>query len=283
MSFATHTNGRRAPRRLPHDRVVFPEFSGPTSRVVRRPKDWAEELMLLPHEALRFWDELLLAAIERYAGEAWQTTLLFDFLENYWRPTVHKHMSVEDTILHPRLVKKLGGDVEGLSFLAGAHRVLLAGVDRISDFRPACERHEPRSIHAFKDHMFGIISDLADHYAEEEKIYPGALRAAMSRRDHDRFLDDVVQAYGLDGSKRFLPCVVFAMHRWKGQKGVDDFIATLQPPIVFLLNYFWLPDFWQNQYRPLTALAANIPPPGFTNNIFEDICGFSLSCFSLSL
>jgi len=221
---------------------------------------WSKETLLVPHEAFRWIDENLKDAIQHYKGESWQTKLLFDYLENYYIHCVHHHHVAEEKIYNPIIVKKIG-EFEGLNTIGPDHKKICAILDDLPSFRNPCTNKDPDAIKMFKATLLELLNLLNKHFEEEERFYPPAVfKAFPEESEHDVIVNKIIEDLGLEGNKKYLPVIMYAMYRWAGPDYVDDFISKLPAPVVFLLNYFWIPDFEKNQLGPLSLLASNSPP-----------------------
>ena len=71
----------KAPKAFQWPEVATPQ---PSSRVISEPKDWRDEALLVPHEAIRWWGRELSKVLDEFdpvsrSTCAWKTKILFDF------------------------------------------------------------------------------------------------------------------------------------------------------------------------------------------------------------
>merc|ERR1712232_730566 len=109
----------------------------------------------------------------------------------------------------------------------------------------------------FKAFFQSLVYFVELHLAEEETSYPEVLRAAMTEKEDAELVGQIIQGLGLEGNKKFLPPVVYAMCMWKGEEKAMEWVANLPPPIQVLLKRCWVNDFYENQLRVLEALKGD--------------------------
>lgn len=245
----------------------WPAYSGPSSKVIRAPSDWCDFGLLVPHECIRWWDRELLAIVSVYdpvknPQSAWKTKLLFDFLDNYYIPCVRHHHSAEENIYNPGIEKKMGGPIPGN--IKSAHEDLIARLDKLSSFRASIGdgrgAGSAAGLAEFKSSIINMIQSMETHLAEEETVYPGVLRQNLTEQEEQALVGQIIQGLGLDGNKKFLPPIVYAMCMWKGEQGAMEWLATATPPpIQFAFKKCWVNDFYENQLCVLDGLKGDEP------------------------
>jgi hemerythrin-like domain-containing protein len=241
----------------------WPAYQGPTSKVIAEPKDWCDGGILVPHEAIRWWNSELLKVLAAYdpvnePETFWKTKILFDFLENYYYVCIHHHHDAEEKIYTPGIEKKLGKPMTG--DIKSEHQDLLARLDKLLTFRDAIEGEAPAAASAlkdFKEFVRSLVDSMEEHLAYEEEDYPKALRAAMSQKEEEALVDEIIQGLGLEGNKKFLPPIVYAMCMWKGVEEAMAWVDNLPPPIQMLFKRCWVNVFYENQLRVLEALKGD--------------------------
>merc|ERR1712232_481175 len=99
--------------------------------------------------------------------------------------------------------------------------------------------------------FWSLVEFMEQHLAKEEADYVWELRAVMTD-------GQIIQGLGLEGNKKFLPAIVYAMCMWKGEEKTMEWLATnVPPPIQMLFKKCWIHDFYENQLRVLEALTKD--------------------------
>lgn len=237
----------------------WPEKVGPPSSIViKDPKDWCDEGILVPHEAIRWWNKSVMEVMDNYDPIAkpdteWKTGVLFNFLEKYYIPCIHHHHWAEEEIYNPGIEAK-GGKVT--SKIKDDHAKLMKMLDETAAFRAKVQ--SKAGLTEFKTHMKTLFDDMEEHLADEERNYPKTLRECMTKEDEMALVDKIIQGLGLDGNKKFLPTIIYAMSMWKGsEKSLEWISAAAPPPIVMMFKQCWISDFNENQLKVLNALKKD--------------------------
>jgi len=194
----------------------------------------------------------------RQPATFWKTKVLFDFLQNYYYVCIHHHHEAEEKIYNPGIEKKLGKPMPG--DIKSEHEDLLARLDKVLTFRDAIEAgslEAATAVKEFKAFATNLVEFMEDHLAEEEDNYPKVLREAMTEKEEAALVGEIIQGLGLEGNKKFLPPVVYAMCMWKGEEKAMEWVANLPPPIQVLFKRCWVNDFYENQLRVLEALKGD--------------------------
>lgn len=240
---------------------AWPEYTGPSSRIIKSPQDWCDRGILIPHECFRWLHSAMRCALANFdplePGQDWKTPLFFNWLERYYIPALHHHHDAEENIYNPAIVAKGGKLPEKITT---DHKDIIEGLEQVAGFRTKLMAGSEVALSEFKAHLSSLIDDIEDHLAEEEEAYPAALRSSgMTEAEERAVVDKIIQSLGLDGNKIFLPSIVYAMHMWAGKEAVDQFVNALPPPIRLAFNRCWLPDFRANNLAVLRALQGNEP------------------------
>ena len=136
----------------------------------------------------------------------------------------------------------------------------MAALTKVSTFRQPVLDGDRGALRAFKEHVLATISDLEDHFAEEEKFYPRVIReSGMTQEQETAIVQKIIRSNGLAGNKVTLPSIVYAMHSWGGEAEVDALMGRVPPPIRWLLNNSWIYDFRDNNLAVAEALKGNVP------------------------
>lgn len=263
----------------------WPKKVGPSSRVIRPPYDafddkcWQENSILVPHEALRWMDSRIKEMIARVDGkEAWRVTLFTGWLRDRYLDFIHHHHDAEEQTYNPAIVAA-GGDI-GKSIVP-QHQALMAGIAKATELCNAVDAEVGRrvgvkvspvdaeveagtgsttALQNLKQHLLAFIKDMEDHLAEEEVIYPKAIRqAGMTQKEEAAVVEKIIQGLGLDGNKKFLPVIVYAMCEWGGEDYMQHWLLNggPPPPIRFALQKCWLHDFYVNNLGVINAITSS--------------------------
>lgn len=238
---------------------AWPSFVGPSSRVIEAPADWCDEGLLIPHEAIRWWNKQILAILDSFdpiaePETAWKTAVFFNWYENYYYVCIHHHHAAEEAIYTPgieaKYKKPIGGNIKD------DHEELLMNLDKSKAYRSKIAAGDSGALSEFKAFMKkDVIEFMEAHLAEEEVNYPVALRSSMTEEEEGALVGEIIQGLGLDGNKRFLTAIVYAMCMWKGEKAAMNWLSTATPPPIQLaFHKCWINDFYENQLRVLEAL-----------------------------
>lgn len=241
--------------------IQWPEFKGPSSRIIQAPSDWCDRGILVPHEAFRWLHNAIRCILAKFdpmePGQDWKTAVFLNWLERYYVFAIHHHHHSEEDIYNPAIVEKGGELPEKITL---DHKDIIEGLEKIASFRTRLEACDSTALVEFKSHLTQLIDSIEDHLAEEEEAYPAALRSSsMTEEDERLIVDKIIQSMGLDGNKIMLPSIIYAMHMWAGQEAVDALLAGLPPPILFAYNHFWLNDFRKNNLAVIQALQGSEP------------------------
>jgi len=250
----------KAPKAFQWPEVANPQ---PSSRVISEPKDWRDEALLVPHEAIRWWGRELSKVLDEFdpvsrSTCAWKTKILFDFLESYYIPCVHHHHDSEEKIYNVHIMRKC--EAQGIpnpfDFVKKEHQELLSKLEKIMSYRTAFQKADAEAALAeFKQVFRDFLAFMDDHLAQEEESYPKILLdCGMTREEERKALDEILKTLGLEGNKRLLPPVLYAMCMWKGKDKMLEFYKEVPRPIRMLNDNCWVNDFYQNQVRVLEAL-----------------------------
>jgi hypothetical protein len=239
--------------------IQWPQFTGPSSHIIRAPNDWCDRGILVPHEAFRWLHSAIRCVLVNFdpfePGQDWKTAVFFNWLERYYVFAIHHHHHSEENIYNPAIVEK-GGVLPTKITLD--HKDILEGLERLPAFRTRLEKFDQSALPELKAHLMQLVDSIEDHLAEEEEAYPAALQSSsMTEEDEMKVVDTIIQSMGLDGNKTMLPSIVYAMHMWAGREVADEFVGKLPPPIRFAYKNFWLADFRANNLQVIQALQGS--------------------------
>lgn len=257
---------------MQNDYFEWPAYTGPSSRIIKKPKEWYDKGILVPHEVFRWWDKNILEILEVFdpisqPDTEWKIDAFFNWLENYYVIGIHHHHETEEHIYNPAIEEKIGRPLE--AGIKTDHETLLAMLEDLPTYRDPIAGGDKAQLAEFKVKMKKFVTTMEDHLAMEEKFYPAVLKEAFTQEEEAAVVQEIIGSLGLDGNKKMLPPVAYAMCMWDGEDGVMEFVATLPPPIRLLYNNSWIPDFYKNQLSVLDALHGSEEP-------INDQCGCSL-------
>eukprot|EP00405_Crypthecodinium_cohnii_P023169 CAMPEP_0206469412 /NCGR_PEP_ID=MMETSP0324_2-20121206/30263_1 /ASSEMBLY_ACC=CAM_ASM_000836 /TAXON_ID=2866 /ORGANISM="Crypthecodinium cohnii, Strain Seligo" /LENGTH=525 /DNA_ID=CAMNT_0053943163 /DNA_START=37 /DNA_END=1614 /DNA_ORIENTATION=+ len=247
---------------------TWPEFKGPSSRVVKAPKTWQDEAILIPHECIRWWDKELREVLKTFdatPGNEWKIEALFTYIVDYFASCVHHHHDSEEKIYNPWIEAIIKRPVD--KSIKPEHAELMKLLDHVATFKgkilSAPQSEKNTQVEEFKKSMEELFVLLENHLECEEKSYPEALYEAKVTEEEDGAkVGEVLMSMGMDGNMRFLPVVIYTMCEWKGPKEAFEFLATkVPPPVQEEFKKSWLKDFHENQLQVLAALKTDTPPP----------------------
>jgi len=240
----------------------WPAFVGPTSSVIKKPSDWTDTGILVPHEAIRWYNKNVLEILDVFdpIGQPdtdWKIPVFFDWFDNYYYECIHHHHNAEEEIYNPGIEAKLGRPIEGN--IKADHADLLQQLDKLKAFRSRLRSGDAKDVEEFKSFFKDFISVMETHLAQEEEVYPEALKeSGMTEAEEGEIIQQIIQGLGLAGNKKFLPPIMYAMCMWRGeQEAFGGFFSSIPPPIQFLFTNCWVADFYENQLQVLDALKAS--------------------------
>lgn len=249
----------------------WPAYSGPTSTASNLMKDpatfdWCDRGLLIPHEVIRWYHREMRTMLKTFdpdtEGKEWMTDLFFDFWDDYYYQNIHHHHESEENIYNPGLQKAL--EAKGLAWegawITPDHSKLMGMMDEIGTYREKINSGEAGAVAGFKTLLSDYMAGMEAHISQEEAFFPDVLRKGMTEEEEAVLVDQIIQSLGLEGNKKMLPVLFYAMCRWWGAEGVTKFASAIPPPIKWLCGSFWVNDFCENQLTVLEALQTGVPP-----------------------
>lgn len=243
-----------------------PTLPKPSSRVVETPKDWKDEALLVPHEAIRWWKSRLLQIMEEFdplskPTSSWKTKVLFDFLDQYYIPCIYKHHRSEEEIYNPGILEKCKsmGLADPFPKIKSDHEKLISQLERLASFRASIAKGDASALTEFKSAVKEMVAFMEEHLAEEERDYPKIFDSCgLSQEEEGALVTKILESLGLDGNKRLLPPIMYCMAKWKGKEGMLQWYEShVPPPIKMLNNNCWVNDFQEKQLKVLEALKQD--------------------------
>lgn len=227
----------------------------PTSRVIREPKCWQDEGILVPHEAFRWYFSKFRMVLPRLTTE--QAPGFYTLLESYFFVCLEHHHHAEEDLYNPMLESK-GATLPDK--ITADHTEIDAYIVEIRGLRSSVEAGDEAALAKLKSTFLEFMADTEDHMAEEEEIYPRLLKEYVTLEEERACVDKIIQSLGLGGNMAFLPVIVHAMVSWKGADGAEAFVDSLPPPIKMLYRHFWKADFEKNQLGVFRELERGAIP-----------------------
>jgi hemerythrin-like domain-containing protein len=241
----------------------WPSKAEPTSRVISSVTDWQSEGILVPHEAIRWWNAQMLEIIDVFdplsqKGTEWKTKLFFDWFDTCYFASLHHHHDAEEKLYTPGIAAKLEscGKTLPSNNIGPDHELLIKNLEQIKSYRSPIMAGDAKALNEFKAFMRSFVKTMEDHLAEEEEMYPKALRdSGMTQEEEGAIIGKIIAGLGLEGNKKFLPCIIYVMCMWNGEEKAMSFMKNnVPPPIQMLFWNCWISDFHENQLKVLDAL-----------------------------
>lgn len=207
----------------------------------------------------------------------WKINVFFDWYDNYYKVCIHHHHHAEEEIYNPGIAAKIAeakaksGFKEGFdkktkknaqqsvgASIKADHERLIADLEKISTYRQPILAGNAKACQEFKDLASSYITFMEEHLAEEEEEYPRLLRESeMTAAQEQELIDKIIQGLGLDGNKKFLPPLIYAMCMWDGEDNAMKFIGNIPPPLQLAFHKCWVHDFNENQLKVWEALKQS--------------------------
>jgi hypothetical protein len=244
----------------------WPRQGAPTSTVVRSVQGLppSEYELLLPHESIRFLMNELRAVLKNFeplrSGKKWQAKCLSEWLDSTFFPIVHYHHLVEEEDYGPELEKR---GVKLPPAVGPDHERLMPELERLMDAARAGFKNEPQ-LQQWKNDLSTLFEDFEEHMAYEEREYPKATKLAqLSEQQNAEAVQAMVAkipgwVQGLE-----FPCIIYNMHVWYGStEEITERLALMGVPgiVIGLLNWRWLPHFFEDTLARLDALKHGDTP-----------------------
>lgn len=234
---------------------AWPRQQGPSSRVIKGLGAWQDEGILVPHEAFRWIHQNIKKMMERVDGkEEWRTFLFCNYLEVRYLDSIHHHHDAEEKTYNPAITKAGGKLTENLSV---GHKDILAGIVKAKDMIGRVRAGDLQALSELKAYLLTLITDVEEHLAEEEVMYPKALReSGMTKEQEVVVINEIVAGLGLEGNKILLPPILYCMCMWAGEDYMQNwFMENPPPPIRMLVDKCWLNDFHVNHLQVVEAVC----------------------------
>ena len=78
---------------------------------------------------------------------------------------------------------------------------------------------------------------------EEELVIPPLLKDKFTEAENDACINKIIQGGGLEMARIFFPQIKSAMEDWASNEFNDEFMAKPPPPVVHLVNRYYIPDY----------------------------------------
>lgn len=237
------------------DLFKWPPKVGPSSSVIRDPKEWQDDSILIPHECFRWYHTQIRIMLPKLRmGEAWRIKLFKEWITVYYMDSVHHHHDTEENIYNPAITNK-GGKLGPR--IVSDHKKILDNIHKIQSYLEQLQS-KPDIISECCSFIETFLDEVEDHLAEEEQAYPAALRSCgMTQAEDAQVVDQIIQSLGLSGNKVMLPPILYVMCMWKGEAQMQEFGKAIPPPIRLLSNQCWFSDFYHNNLCVIEALKGD--------------------------
>jgi len=239
------------------DLFKWPSKVGPSSAVIKNPKDWQDEGILVPHEAFRWYHKCIREILPKMKhGDAWRLELFQHWFKTYYLEALHHHHDSEENIYNPA-IKERGGRLP--PNIVTDHKTIMDDIEKILAYLDKIH-HDKSVIPEFCTFTEKFTHDVDGHLADEERNYPRALReTGMTHEEEQQIIAKLLQSAGLGGNKVLLPPIVYAMCMWKGEPGMQEFASQIPPPIRLLAQNCWIPEFYHQNLCVIEALKGDEP------------------------
>lgn len=245
----------------------FPSFKGPTSMIFTAysagdlGKKWRECGILIPHETLRFGNQLMRHAILSINSDSSSSNLQLQlqwklltfkrwWLEWYW-PCLEDHHDGEELVYFPTIKARIKQMPERLS---ADHKTLISKgesiiklLNKMGDNDNAANCDYSDILKELQQMLKEFIHLLEEHIMEEEKLVPQMLiEAKLTKKENDDLVSQIIRNSGMKINSLFLPAIVYCCHSWMG-KDVALFLKEIPGPIQYFLNNKWFPK-WRKYF-----------------------------------
>jgi len=217
----------------------------PQSRIITKPKDWADETLLVPHEGLTWLLKEYRQAIgklDRPDTPAWKCKNIQLFVQNFLLPMVVHHHHCEENIFFPFLRHR----VKLPESMTTEHHdlvVLLGEMAKIDYAQMSPQDYAKKSI-AITDKLFKLWTQ---HVENEETYIPGYLRENFTCTEGAVVEKIIGATLGPHGMAMMVPLIVYGMRNiWGGDKKANEFVHGNMPlPMRALYIHSWRPAFFK--------------------------------------
>jgi len=213
------------------------------------PKDWADVSFLIPHEAIRREMHAMVKSVEALnpsgysESEAWRVLYFSEWYVDTFMVMVHEHHDAEEEIYFPWVATKAAPPDK----LTKDHTSLVAMMDEIKEVCEAIIGKKGTGcsdeIAKLKDLVPAFVRDMSAHLKEEEGGVTPLIREHFTMEEEHATVEKILQKGGLTLARNFLPSIVCAMKEWASPGFNEEFKGSTPPPILHLLEKYYMPDY----------------------------------------
>mmetsp|Transcript_57129 Transcript_57129/g.131556 ORF Transcript_57129/g.131556 Transcript_57129/m.131556 type:complete len:311 (+) Transcript_57129:167-1099(+) len=247
----------------------FPPSAPPSSSVIKRVSKWQDEVMLIPHEAFRMymgWMEVAVASFHpTLTGHAWKPAVFFQWYNDWFYPAVHEHISSMSSLFFPALEEICGEFPKAKS--SANHEELIRRMNGIRDMESVFVDAEgdftkiTAAVQELQQQVKDFRKFMTEHFAWEEKIVPQMLlEKGIPKATVDALTQQIIQREGLSGNALLLPGILYALHSWAGDEGVEQLRSEMPSRIRFLNDKFWDRAWRKKSLGVIRSIIADEDP-----------------------
>lgn len=249
------------------DRVTSPVIS-----VKHPPKDWADVVMLVPHEAVRRECAAMAKSTDKLAANVaadeyqdWQGVLLAEWFVNHFYPVIHGHHDNEELIYFPWIMSKCTPEEAASNErMSKSHEEMMELMD---DMKAQCQSITDKKgldvkaeVAALNDLGHKLHEFMKEHMGEEEEVYPPIVRKYFTPEEEQVVIGQIIQREGLIGLRNFFPAIAQAMKEWASPAFNKEFWDGVPPPVREQLEAVFVPDYHSFIVKKRDAPFATYKP-----------------------
>lgn len=246
----------------------WPAAGKPSSVIIQdihkdKPADWD---ILLPHESIRFLINEVRAAFKNFnptqEGKKWQAACLGEWLKGTFHPIIHWHHTIEDNFFQPGFEKR-GVVFKNTDQIVSEHETIHEDLERITN-RPSKGFNSKAEVDEFMADFEKFAQFFEKHMEDEERDIPDVIKAAgITPAQSNEVLQEMLAQVPVWVQGLEFPCIVYNMHRWYGTTEEIQVVLNnmgVPGPVIFLLNYSWIPHFYEDTIKRFECLKYGDSP-----------------------
>jgi hemerythrin superfamily protein len=236
--------------------VIVEKLTSEAYSLKNPPKDWADTVLLYPHEAIRHQMMALVKNVaalkaDEESNNSWKTVYFCKWLVQYFYVMVHEHHLSEEEIYFPFLQTR--SEIPEKEYGA-SHKELMLQLDVMRDLADNVVVKKGvdvgNEITELKRLVPSFVKEMNKHLLEEEQAIPPILREHFTEDENEKAVEKVIQKGGLNLARVEVPAIVEALHEWGTENAVQDFYSKMPPPILHLVMTYYEPDY-ETYVKPL--------------------------------